>query len=425
SAGQALLLMAFVPAYSWFASRIDRARLLVGVTLFFVACIELFASALAAGVPYIGVAFFIWVGIFNISLVAQFWSFANDLYSEETGKRLFPIIVMGMTAGAPIGSFVAARLFRSGIHPQSILQISALLLTTSVALYLWINRRDRSERPAAQPPMSTSGGFRLVLANPYLRLVAALIVLLNVVNTTGEYLISRLLTAHVKELAALDPSFDRQAFIGAYAGDYQFWVNVTAFLLQAFVASRLVKHRGLAGALLALPVIALGGYSIVAAGAGIGLMRWIKTAENATDYSIMNTARQLLWLPTTREEKYKAKQAIDGFFMRAGDLLSAGAVYAGTSVLRLTVAQFAGVNIALTMIWLAIAVRIVRPQWRIAAPGSRRLAAAAAMIAILAVATPAAGRPGRSGRSGRPGRSGKSGKSIGVSTSRRLSHLLQ
>src|SRR5262249_46019929 len=78
SAGPALLLVAFVPAYSWFASRIDRARLLVGVTLFFVACIELFASALAAGVPYIGVAFFIWVGIFNISLVAQFWSFAND-----------------------------------------------------------------------------------------------------------------------------------------------------------------------------------------------------------------------------------------------------------------------------------------------------------------------------------------------------------
>ncbi len=58
-------------------------------------------------------------------------------------------------------------------------------------------------------------------------------------------------------------------------------------------------------------------------------MRWIKTAENATDYSIMNTARQLLWLPTTREEKYKAKQAIDTFFVRGGDVLSAAVVYAG------------------------------------------------------------------------------------------------
>jgi ATP:ADP antiporter, AAA family len=395
AAGQALLLMAFVPAYSWFASRVDRAKLLVGVTLFFVVCIELFASAVAARVPYVGVAFFIWVGIFNMSLVAQFWSFANDIYSEEAGKRLFPIIVIGMTAGAPLGSFVSARLFRTGVSPQSILQVSALLLTASVALYLWINRRDRTRRAAPQPSMSSSGGFRLVLGNRYLRMVAALIVLLNVVNTTGEYLIARLLTAHVKELAALDPAFNRQAFIGAYAGDYQFWVNVTALLLQAFVASRLVKHRGLAGALLALPLIALGGYSIIAAGAGIGLVRWIKTAENATDYSIMNTARQMLWLPTTRDEKYKAKQAIDTFFVRGGDVLSAAAVYAGTSVLHLTVAQFAGVNIAMTAIWLAIAVRIVRPDWQLARLQPRQLAATAATIAILAVATPASAQDSR------------------------------
>src|SRR6266850_3658583 len=105
AAGQALLLMGFVPLYSWFASRVDRAKLLVGITLFFIVCIELFATAVVARVPYVGVAFFIWVGIFNISLVAQFWSFANDIYDKEAGDRLFPIIVMGMTAGAPLGSF--------------------------------------------------------------------------------------------------------------------------------------------------------------------------------------------------------------------------------------------------------------------------------------------------------------------------------
>ena len=97
-----------------------------------------------------------------------------------------------------------------------------------------------------------------------------------------------------------------------------------------------MKYRGLRGALLALPLIALGGYAIIAAGVGFSVVRWIKTAENATDYSIMNTARQLLWLPTTRDEKYKAKQAIDTFFVRGGDVLSAAAVYVGTSVLHLT-----------------------------------------------------------------------------------------
>jgi AAA family ATP:ADP antiporter len=417
AAGQALLLMGFVPLYSWFASRVDRVRLLVGVTLFFVACVELFAAAVAARVPYVGVAFFIWVGIFNISLVAQFWSFANDIYTKPVlseltlrqaqgervegpaGDRLFPIIVIGMTAGAPIGSFVSARLFRLGIHPQSILQISALLLTASVLLYLWINRRETRQATTPEAPMSTAGGFSLVLTNKYLRLIAALIVLLNVVNTTGEYLISRLLTAHVKELALQNPAFNAQAFIGAYVGEYQLWVNLMAFALQAFVASRLVKHRGLAGVLLALPLIALGGYSIIAAGAGLSLVRWIKTAENATDYSLMNTARQLLWLPTTREEKYKAKQAIDTFFVRGGDVLSAGVVYAGTSLLHLTTAQFASVNITLTLIWIVLAVRILYPHHtlpRVKPSGAwRRLAAATAVLAMIALATPASAQETR------------------------------
>jgi ATP:ADP antiporter, AAA family len=399
AAGQALLLMGFVPLYSWFASRVDRVRLLVGVTLFFVACVELFAAAVAARIPYVGVAFFIWVGIFNISLVAQFWSFANDIYSKPAGDRLFPIIVIGMTAGAPIGSFVSARLFRLGIHPQSILQISALLLTASVLLYLWINRRETRRATAPEAPMSTAGGFSLVLTNKYLRLIAALIVLLNVVNTTGEYLISRLLTTHVKELALQNPAFNAQAFIGAYVGEYQLWVNLMAFVLQAFVASRLVKHRGLAGVLLALPLIALGGYSIIAAGAGLSLVRWIKTAENATDYSLMNTARQLLWLPTTREEKYKAKQAIDTFFVRGGDVLSAGVVYAGTSLLHLTTAQFASVNIMLTLIWIVLAVRILYPHHTLPRVKSsrawRRLAAATAVLAMIALATPASAQETR------------------------------
>jgi len=92
------------------------------------------------------------------------------------------------------------------------------------------------------------------------------------------------------------------------------------------------------------------------------VVRWIKTAENATDFSIMNTARQLLWLPTSREEKYKAKQAIDTFFVRGGDVLSAGVVYAGTSLLHLTTAQFASVNIMLTLAWIALAVRILHPN---------------------------------------------------------------
>lgn len=388
AAGQALVLIGFVPAYAWLASRVGRARLLITVSLFFIVCIELFATAVAARVPYVGVAFFIWVGVFNISLIAQFWSFANDIYSKDAGNRLFPIIAVGMTAGAPLGSFAAARLFQFGATPSVILQVSAVLLAGNAALYMWIDRRARERSAAPAPALDTRGGFALVLANPYLRLIAALVVLLNVVNTTGEYMVAKLLTMHVNELALANPLFDKQAYIGAFSGQYQFWVNVGALLLQAFVTSRLVRHGGLRAALFALPLIALSGYAIVAAGVGFSVVRWIKTAENATDYSIMNTARQLLWLPTSREEKYKAKQAIDAFFVRFGDVLSAVVVYAGATLLGLSIEQFAVVNIALTVVWLGIAVTLTgfKPSLpRLARP---RLASAAAVAALTLLASP-------------------------------------
>jgi AAA family ATP:ADP antiporter len=53
--------------------------------------------------------------------------------------------------------------------------------------------------------------------------------------------------------------------------------------------------------LFALPLIALGAYGVIALGATISIVRWAKTAENSADYSVMNTAKQLMWLPTSRK----------------------------------------------------------------------------------------------------------------------------
>jgi len=45
-------------------------------------------------------------------------------------------------------------------------------------------------RKSAEKPLGKEGGFELALKNHYLTLVALLIFLLNVVNTTGEYILS-------------------------------------------------------------------------------------------------------------------------------------------------------------------------------------------------------------------------------------------
>ena len=371
AAAQAVVLMGFIPLYGWFSSKVNRMKLVIGINIFFLACIELFSIAVKADVPYVGVAFFIWVGIFSLSIIAQFWSLANDVYTEHQGKRLFPIIAIGATLGSPIGSKLASRLFDTGIAIPGILHISAGCLIVSMVLY-WILQtkfigRFAQDKAKTEQKLTSTSGFTLLLRSRYLLLIAALLLLLNIVNTTGEFILGSKVVEAADQAVAADASVDKRAFIGSFYGSFFFIVNIVTFVVQAFLVSRIVKYFGIAGVVLWLPFIALGAYTTIALGAGFALIRWMKTAENASDYSVMNTARAMLWLPTSREEKYKGKQTVDTFIVRIGDLLSAGIVFVGLNRLHLQSTGFAMVNIVFTLVWIGIAFLVVREYRRLTA----------------------------------------------------------
>jgi len=177
---------------------------------------------------------------------------------------------------------------------------------------------------------------------------------------------------------AANSAFNKEAFIGSFYGNYFFWTNIVTIVLQAFVVSRIVKKIGMRGVLLALPIVALGAYSLAAVGASLSILLYVKIAENSTDYSVMNTGKQMLWLPTNREEKYKAKQAIDTFFVRAGDMLAAGVVFVGTQLLSFSVTSFACANIAFVLIGIGVVILLLREYRRITVPADDPIGVAAA-----------------------------------------------
>jgi AAA family ATP:ADP antiporter len=377
AAAQALTLIAYVPLYGWLAQKLPRQRFLATVTLFFVGCIQLFYLGSRAGVPYLGFVFFVWVGIFSLTTIAQFWSYANEIYTRPEGERLFPLIAIGSTAGAPLGAAAAARMFGHGRSPFLMMEVAAAVLLVHLVLYRVIARRmaARAGRPAAEP-IKAGNGFALVLKSPYLRLVALFLVLLNIVNTVGEYILGQAVVAHADARQALDASFNKEAFVGEFYGHYFLLTNLAAIALQAFVVSRLVKRFGLRGAIYALPLVALGAYGSAAFGAALGILLYVKVAENSTDYSVMNTAKQMIWLPTSREEKYKAKQAIDTFFVRAGDMLAAGVVFIGTHLVHRGVPGFARLNMVFVVLAMVVAWLLLREYRRltVAAPAAGRAA---------------------------------------------------
>jgi AAA family ATP:ADP antiporter len=398
AAGQALLLLGLVPAYGALADRLPRRGLLNTVTAFFVACLIAFYALVRTGAP-VGVVFFLWVGIFNLMIVAQFWSFANDVYTKDQGERLFAIVAFGGSLGAVVGSAVTGRLIPVLGVAELLLVAAALLIAAAVVSNL-VDSRERARHETHLPPNLTTaeipaatgeyqimmmedekkltvslpgtgpstrpGTFRLVFADRYLLLIALLMLVLNWVNTTGEYILGRTVRAAAETAVAAGASggLSVSEYIGSFYSNFLFIVSVASMVLQLFVVSRLIKYLGVKTGVLVLPVLALTGYAILAFVPVLALVRAVKIAENATDYSVQNTVRNVLFLPTSRDQKYKAKQAIDSFFVRAGDLFSAGLVFVGTTMLGLGTSGFARVNLVLAAAWLLLAIAIGREYGR-------------------------------------------------------------
>jgi AAA family ATP:ADP antiporter len=363
SAGQAVLLLAIVPLYGIVASRVPRVRLITGVMLFFASNLAVFIVCGRMGF-HEGVPFFLWVGVFNVMVIAQLWAFANDVYTKHQGERLFPLLGLGSSLGAWVGALAARRVIDSA-GPYGLMSAGAIVLIFCAALTVWIHRRqvrnrDLKTRQIAETPLRKEGGFELIFRDRYLLLIAALIVLINLVNSSGEFLLSKLVVAQAtRTFPGVAMTLARERFIGEFYSSFFGWVNITGLVLQTFFVSRIFKVTGPGGALFVGPMIALVGYSVILVAPLLGLVRVLKILDNGCDYSIQNTARHSLFLPTSREAKYKAKAAIDTFFWRFGDVLQAGVVYAGTAM-GFVVSSFAAMNLAFIAIWICVATALAR-----------------------------------------------------------------
>jgi AAA family ATP:ADP antiporter len=368
SAAQALLFIVVVPAYGAFAARVNRVWLLSGMTLFFISNLVLFILALGVGMN-IGVVYFIWLGIFNFMVVSQFWAFANDVYTEEQGKRLFPVVGIGASAGALLGTVLTASVFER-MSNAALMTLACILLVVFIILIVWVNGRETSgggaEAQKAQQTLSKEGGFQLVLGNRYLLLIAMHILILNLVNTVGEFILGSLFAQHAIDEIGAGEAFReaRGVYIRTMYGAFFAWVNFIGLLIQAFLVSRFMKYLGVRGSLFIGPIMSLLTYGATAVQPVLSIVRGVKIGENANDYSTNNTVRAALFLPTSREVKYKAKAAIDTFFARTGDALQAVVVFLGTH-LALAIPAFAVVNVIFVGVWLGVVTGIARQHRRL------------------------------------------------------------
>jgi AAA family ATP:ADP antiporter len=204
------------------------------------------------------------------------------------------------------------------------------------------------------------GGLGLVLQDRYLLSLATLVVMLNWITTTGEYVMSD----YVVQLSMTLPEGERQAMIAAFMGDLFSWITIFSSGIQLLLVSRIIITFGVKVAVAIPPLIFAISFVGMAAIPALIVMKWGVIAIKSLDYSLLNTCRNALLLPASREAKYEAKTAIDTFFFRCGDLVAAGTVFIGADLLGWGHRQFLVFDAILALVMVAIAISAGREYAR-------------------------------------------------------------
>jgi len=362
----AVTLIFLVPLYKLLFDYLkrggDKSIVLRWVGGFFTANLLIFAFLFWLGIP-VAVPFFIWVGVYSVMVVAQFWAFAADLLNIKTGQRLFALIMVGAALGALTGSQVAGRLYEV-VGVTNLMLLSAGMLVC-VLLLSRVAERAVPEGSSAADVEETPengntfarilGGFNTVLRSSYLFRIAIFVLLLNLVNTNGTYILAAFLSDHAAQMVAASTSgLTTGTVISKFYGNFYATLTALQILIQLFLVSRIFRWFGVRGAILILPAVMLLNYGLILFFPVFALVRVLMIIEMTTNYSIQNTTNHTLYLPVTREEKYVGKTTIDTFFVRFGDLLQAMLVFLVAQVLGLEIGWIIGINLGLAAVLFAL-----------------------------------------------------------------------
>jgi ATP:ADP antiporter, AAA family len=336
-------MLALVPLFGWLCTRFSRARLLPVIYGFFSINLLVFVFALDARV------FFVWLSVFNLFVVSVFWSFMSDIFTTDQAKRLYGIIAAGGTCGALAGPALTALLVQRVGVPQLML-ISAVLLGGALVAILrllpWATERRGPDRAIGGTVLA---GGRLVMASPFLRLIAGLLLLYVTVNTILYY----------QQAAVVAAAFTDSAARAAYFARVDFAVNALTVVTQVIVTRVLLTRYGVTPLLMLSPLLVATGFAWLAASPTPLLLAAIQVVHRAGNFSLIAPARESLFTRVDRESRYKAKAFIDTAIYRGGDLVN-GWIMAGIVAMKMPLGEVAIIGLAVACLWALLGWRVGR-----------------------------------------------------------------
>ena len=343
------------PIYGWLVSRYPLRRILPQIYLLFAAMLLGFYGwfFFAQDQTWIARTYFVWVSVFNLFIVAVFWSLMADVFDSEQAARLFGVIAGGISTGGLLGPALATHLTpligTINLLPVSaaLLALSALIMSRLIGVRWPTAEAEHAPASARAVQGNAWDAFRQVLRSPYLAGISVFVLLLTSVSTVLYLEQQRIVAGAVADRDSQTVLFAR----------IDFWVQAASLITQFFLFSRLLKWFGFTAALSAVPALLIIAFALLSATPSLAVIVGAMMARRIGEYGITRPCRDMLFTVVPREEKYKAKNLIDTFVYRGGDALSASA-YAAITALAASQSQAVaagGMGVVLCLLWLVLA----------------------------------------------------------------------
>jgi ATP:ADP antiporter, AAA family len=350
------------PLYGALVAKLPRARFIAVVYHFFAANLVVFWLLLTLDVEKVIVArvFFVWVSVFNLFVVAVFWSFMADLFTAEQGKRLFGFIGAGGTAGALLGPVITIAL-SVPLGPTNLLIAAILFLELAVYCTHRLERSVGGAQLAAQRETRRIGGGAFaalpeLVRSPYLLGVGAWVSLLSFGATMLYFMQAHVISASVHGAGEQTRIF----------ATIDLAVGLLTLATQVFATGRLLKRFGTGVTAGALPAVYVLGFAALAIAPTLAVVVVVQVAQRWMNFAIANPARQVFFTVVARAEKYKAKNLIDVVVYRGSDALY-GWVFDSLQAIGLKLGAIALCALPVVAAWLALSLALGRTQERRAA----------------------------------------------------------
>lgn len=336
-----------------FGRRVSLSRLINGVALILVVnllALRWMVSFEAAWVFYV---LYAWVSIYAVLVTSQFWLLANAVFTAAEAKRIFPLLSLGAILGSVAGGEVTGLLVEDlGVRTENLLLVCAGLLAVTVGLVVWVRRKSRHrEGPSVSeasegPPANLSGVFKTLRGSRHLMIVIGLIALAVIATTFVDYQFKTVASA----------AFSAEGELTTFMGRFYGRVSLVAFILQLFLAPRLIRILGVGGALAFLPVaLAVGSVGMLLVG-GLWAGTALRGVDQSLKHSIDKTGRELLFVPVDLQKKKRVKVFIDLFFDQGMQGVGGLLLLFLTLVIELRVEQLSWVVLGLLGVWIALVV---------------------------------------------------------------------